>query len=103
MKESIKIHFDNPTDEWIMKIEEFLKGIDKSFVQVNASSEADISIDSPSEKLESEPNLLHIGGRISCPTAFVAANRLGMSRGDFGKFANLLNIKIFGCQLGCFK
>jgi hypothetical protein len=103
MTEPLKISLNNVTDEWKKKITSFFIEINKPYEDVENPEDANIVIDSPDEKKECEPNLLHIAGRISCPISFVAAHRMGIERADFGRLANLLNIKIFGCQLGCFK
>ncbi|MBW2521475.1 MAG: hypothetical protein JRD64_02150 [Deltaproteobacteria bacterium] len=40
--------------------------------------------------------------RIPCATALAIAKSLGVDPGAVGKAANLLNIRISRCQLGCF-
>jgi hypothetical protein len=41
--------------------------------------------------------------RISCRTAFEIADEAGVERMKIGKVLNEMDIKIYGCQLGCFK
>lgn len=103
MNNVLKIFFVNPPEEEKAKISAFFSEISKTADFVEDSTDADISIDFPAEKLECEPAVLHHGGRISCPLAFTYASKMGIERGQFGKFANLLDIKIHSCQLGCFK
>ncbi|HPQ39361.1 MAG TPA: hypothetical protein PLV45_03215 [bacterium] len=42
-------------------------------------------------------------GKLNCAEALKLAETLGISPRDIGKAANLLNIRISACQLGCFK
>ena len=42
-------------------------------------------------------------GRLSCPVALRLANEMGVPPIEVGRAANHLGVKIFGCQLGCFK
>jgi len=42
-------------------------------------------------------------GRISCEATRALAERLGISYALAGEAVNELGIKIYGCQLGCFK
>lgn len=44
-----------------------------------------------------------IDGRISCSVALNVAREFKVSPVQVGRAANELKIKIFGCQLGCFK
>ena len=90
-------------DDIVNKLNEFYKSIELEYIIVDSASEADITIDNPSEREISEPGVMHVGGRISCPVAFAIGKRLGISRANAGKLANVLEMKIFGCQLGCFK
>ncbi len=46
---------------------------------------------------------LQAGGSIECTTAFQMAGKLGVKPRDVGKLADHLDIKIRGCQLGCFE
>ena len=41
-------------------------------------------------------------GRISCKVAHQIADQLDVSLGSVGQVINKLDIKIYGCQLGCF-
>lgn len=40
--------------------------------------------------------------RISCKTAFDIADLAGVPQRKVGKLLDAMNIKIHGCQLGCF-
>lgn len=98
-----KIVLDNASGEWNSKIAEFFKSIGFEYEFVNVKDGADLIIDFPSEREISTQDILHSGGKIACADAFIVSSKLKISRTDFGKFANLLDIKIFNCQLGCFK
>ena len=54
------------------------------------------------EKLEMEIQASLVGGRLPCTVAFKIAKKLKVSPRKVGDAANRLNIKIMGCQLGCF-
>ncbi|MDO8886891.1 hypothetical protein [Candidatus Oleimmundimicrobium sp.] len=41
-------------------------------------------------------------GKISCPMAHKIAKELGVSPKVVGDVVNELEIKLYGCQLGCF-
>ncbi len=41
-------------------------------------------------------------GMISCEDAWRIADELGLPKQEFGKAADELGIRIFGCRLGCF-
>jgi len=41
-------------------------------------------------------------GKLSCPEAFGLARSKGFDLKDIGQVCNELNIRIVGCQLGCF-
>ncbi|HUU51273.1 MAG TPA: hypothetical protein VMW81_10010 [Nitrospinota bacterium] len=41
-------------------------------------------------------------GKLSCSRAFKIAEETGADVEEIGKVANRLDIKIIGCQLGCF-
>jgi hypothetical protein len=101
--DKFKFHFVNLPDEIVNKLNEFCKSIELEYIIVDSVSEADITIDKPSEREISKPEIMHAGGRISCPVAFAIGKKLGISRANAGKLANVLEMKIFGCQLGCFK
>lgn len=103
MTDKIKFHFVNVPDEIVNALNEFCKSIELDYIIADSVSEADITIDKPSEREISEPGIMYVGGRISCPVAFAIGKRLGISRANAGKLANVLEMKIFGCQLGCFK
>ncbi len=42
-------------------------------------------------------------GKINCSDALDIAEELGISPSDVGDECNKMNIKVKGCQLGCFK
>ncbi|MFH1676174.1 MAG: hypothetical protein ABIC40_04035 [bacterium] len=69
---------------------------------IDKKDDADVVIDWPDGKLESGPDLLHAGGRITCPDSFVSAGRMKIERNVMSKLLNHLNIRITSCQLGCF-
>lgn len=100
---TVRLHMLNPTSKWRESIEEFLEEIEAEVSVVDSPVEADVVIDWPDEKLASEPNRLHSGGSMTCPNAFAAAAKLRISRYNMGRLLNLLDAKITGCQLGCFK
>ncbi len=52
--------------------------------------------------LEEEIRASLIDGRLPCAVAFKIARKLKVSPRQVGDAANKLNIKIAGCQLGCF-
>lgn len=103
MTKIAKLHYDNLPDDLVSALDEFFKSIKLDFTLVDSAADADVTIDKPSEKEISETNILHSGGRVSCPVAFAIAKKLGISHASAGKLNNVLDIKIFGCQLGCFK
>ncbi len=41
-------------------------------------------------------------GKLSCPAARKLASDLGVAPREIGQVANELEIKLFGCELGCF-
>ncbi|HAG07118.1 MAG: hypothetical protein XD69_0567 [Clostridia bacterium 62_21] len=41
-------------------------------------------------------------GRISCPRARALAGELGVPARVVGRAADVLGVKIYGCELGCF-
>ncbi|NLX49214.1 MAG: hypothetical protein GXY82_04955 [Methanospirillum sp.] len=43
-----------------------------------------------------------IEGEIRCPQAFAIAAKYGIPKEDIGTFCNQHDVKIRGCQLGCF-
>ncbi len=43
-----------------------------------------------------------VNGRLPCAVAFKIAKKLKVTTRQVGDTANKLNIKIAGCQLGCF-
>lgn len=55
------------------------------------------------EKLLKRVTELAPDGRLSCPRALRLANEMGVPPIEVGRAANHLKVKIFGCQLGCFK
>ena len=104
MTSNSEIYLDNPTDEAKNKLMEFFNSISFGCDFMDSASKADLVIDYPEEKKEvCSSELLHVGGRLSCANAFKVADKTGISRANVGELANLLEIRIFGCQLGCFK
>jgi len=55
------------------------------------------------EKIAEAMKAAGISREITCPQAFTVAKKAGVSPGDVGGFCTKNNIKIRGCQLGCFK
>lgn len=58
---------------------------------------------SGNEQLELEIKKASSDGRAACPVLLDIAARLKVSPRDVGEACNRLEIKIKGCQLGCFK
>jgi len=54
------------------------------------------------QALEEELKGSLVDGRLPCAAAFKISGRHGVSARKIGDMANRLNIKISGCQLGCF-
>jgi len=54
------------------------------------------------DKIIEEIKKKAIENKLSCATARKLAEELGVSYRDVGEAADLLHIKITGCQLGCF-
>ena len=98
-----KIYLENAPEDLKTKIEEFFKSIQFEYELVNDQADAIMAVKFPQEREVSKKNVLFANGRIACPVAFMAAENLGISKSNLGKFLNVLDIKIFGCQLGCFK
>jgi hypothetical protein len=44
-----------------------------------------------------------VEGRLSCAAALKIAKDLGISPKEVGDYCNEHEVKIFNCQLGCFK
>jgi len=40
---------------------------------------------------------------INCPKAFEISEKYGITKTEIAKYCNTNNVKIRGCQLGCFK
>jgi len=55
-----------------------------------------------SAELEEKMKSSLVNGRLPCPVAFQIAKELDVSLKEIGETANKLEIKISGCQLGCF-
>ncbi len=53
-------------------------------------------------RLEEELRASLVNGRLPCAVAFKIAKKLKVTTRQVGDTANKLNIKIAGCQLGCF-
>ena len=103
MTDSSKIFLNNPTDEQRNSLVKFFDDERVSLEWLGTSDGADVTVDWPDDKVVCERDSLHAGGRISCPNAFVIARRLKIERGLIGNLMNHLDIRIYGCQLGCFK
>ena len=52
--------------------------------------------------LEEELEASLVDGRLPCAIAFKIARKLKVTPRQVGEATNKLNIKIAGCQLGCF-
>jgi hypothetical protein len=76
------------------------KGADIEYA--DAPGDNVVVISWPGERKECDASSLCCGGFMSCENAFKTAAHLGLSRGVFGEFLNLLEIKLRHCQLGCF-
>lgn len=103
MNNTGSIYLDKPTGELKLSIMRFFEEASISVDWVDSQDKADVVIDFPEGKVECEPGTLHCGGRISCPDAFVNSGMMKIDRADMGKLLNHLDIRIFACQLGCFK
>ena len=55
-----------------------------------------------SAELEEKMKSSLVNGRLPCPVAFQISKELDVSLKEIGETANKLDIKISGCQLGCF-
>lgn len=98
-----KIFLNNPTDEQRNSVVKFFDDAGTPVEWLDTSDGADVTVDWPDGKVVCEGDNLHGGGRISCPNAFVIAGRLNIERALMGNLMNHLDIRIYGCQLGCFK
>ena len=54
------------------------------------------------KELEADLRVSLVDGKLLCPVAFKLSEKHGVKPRVFGDIANRLNIKIAGCQLGCF-
>ncbi|MFC2069790.1 hypothetical protein ACFLTB_01270 [Chloroflexota bacterium] len=52
--------------------------------------------------LEEDLKASLVDGRLPCPVAFKISEKHGVGRSVVGDLANKLDLKISGCQLGCF-
>ncbi len=55
------------------------------------------------EKMEKLFKEAGIDKEITCPQAFALAEKHKIPKKDISEFCNTHNVKIRGCQLGCFK
>jgi hypothetical protein len=55
------------------------------------------------EKIRSVFENERIGKEITCPQAFAISEKYGIEKMDISRYCNQNNVKIRGCQLGCFK
>ena len=60
------------------------------------------TIGNTDEILENELKASLVDGRLPCAVAFEIGRKLKVSPRKVGDMANKLNVKISGCQLGCF-
>ncbi|MCX5995934.1 MAG: hypothetical protein NTV59_08075 [Chloroflexi bacterium] len=60
------------------------------------------SQDDIAKVLEDEMRASLVNGKLPCAVAFKIAKKLKINPKQVGGAANRLNIKIAGCQLGCF-
>jgi hypothetical protein len=54
------------------------------------------------DKVVEEIKKKAIGGKLPCAAARQIAEELGVPYRDVGEAADMLHVKITGCQLGCF-
>ena len=54
------------------------------------------------EQIKEEVLKIAKDGKLACPEAFALAKTKGFDLKDIGQVCNELNIRIVGCQLGCF-
>jgi hypothetical protein len=54
------------------------------------------------DKVIEEVKKKAVGGKLPCAAARQIAEELGVSYRDVGEAADVLHVKITGCQLGCF-
>ena len=62
----------------------------------------EVKIKHMNKALEEELKASLVDGRLPCAVAFKIARKLEVPPKQVGEAANRLNIKIAGCQLGCF-
>ena len=67
----------------------------------NRSISQEVRIDMDSA-LEAEIKASLVDGKLLCPVAFKIAKKMKVAPKKVGEAANRLEIKIAGCQLGCF-
>jgi hypothetical protein len=103
MTDTKRIYLIDAQEDKKLKIQSFLDSVGLKYELTDSGKDIHVSIDFPKEREISTADMLHDGGRIACPVAFIVAEKLGMSHLKLGEFLNVLEIKIFGCQLGCFK
>jgi hypothetical protein len=96
------IFLDGHTDEAKGKIVEFFSAAGITPIFVDSAADAVVTIHWPTERVECDENNLYADGFSTCQTAFKIAGKLGIERGLFGEFVNLLSIKLKQCQFGCF-
>jgi len=102
MIETKPIYLDNPTAEQKKKLQEFFTGEGVTAKFADSMEDGVITIQWPNERYECDENNLFADGFSTCPTAFKVAAKLGVKRGIYGKFLNVLDIKLKQCQFGCF-
>ncbi|MCK5000481.1 MAG: molybdenum cofactor guanylyltransferase [Anaerohalosphaera sp.] len=84
------------------QIGQFLES-NKIDIEVVTCPEGDIEVKRSENRLESNLNILHAGGWITCATAHNLAAKMNVSLEQTGKLLDHLDVKISRCSLGCFK
>ena len=96
------IYLNNPTTEQAKKVEEFFAGHNIGASTVDSEDAAEVTIHWLTERQECDESNLYAHGFSTCPVAFKTAAKLGVDRDIFGQLLNTLEIKLKGCQFGCF-
>jgi len=96
------IYLNNPTPEQAKKVEEFFAGHNITADFVDSGDAAEVTVHWPGERRECDESNLYAEGYSTCPAAFKTAVKLGVDRDVFGRLLNTLEIKLKGCQFGCF-
>jgi hypothetical protein len=67
-----------------------------------SEDEADVVVRVSEGRQESNDRVLESGGWISCAGAWAMAERLAIDKRSMGKLLDALDVKVRGCELGCF-